>query len=184
MFKLNPRVDDLPQRFAVDAGGVRLLVLGTVELGGKGCMCPEGAVLKALMQHLLLWIPDDVILDMEAGLEHMGRASARGVDAMISVVEPGMRSVQTAQRIRKLAGDIGIPRTFVVANKIRQPHELETLQRALGGEALLGAIPYTAELVSADLQGRPLEMLDGAFVAAVNGIGEAIDRQALEKNTA
>jgi CO dehydrogenase maturation factor len=183
MFKLNPRVDDLPQRFAVDARGVRLLVLGTVELGGKGCMCPEGAVLKALMQHLLLWVADDVILDMEAGLEHMGRASARGVDAMITVVEPGMRSVQTAQRIRKLAGDIGIPRTFVVANKIREERELETLKRALGGEILLGAIPYTAELASADLEGRPLEMLDGAFVAAVNRIGEAIDRHALEKNT-
>jgi CO dehydrogenase maturation factor len=176
MFKLNPRVDDLSERFAVMVGGVRLLVLGTVELGGKGCMCPEGAVLKALMQHLLLWVPDDVILDMEAGLEHMGRASARGVDAMITVVEPGMRSVQTAQRIRKLAGDIGIPRTFVVANKIRRPHELETLQRALGGETLLGAVPFTAELASADLEGRPLDLQDGAFAAAVSRIGEAIDR--------
>lgn len=181
MFKLNPRVDDLPQRFAVDAGGVRLLVLGTVELGGKGCMCPEGAVLKALMQHLLLWVPDNVILDMEAGLEHMGRASARGVDAMISVVEPGMRSVQTARRIRKLALDIGIPRTLVVANKIRHEHECETLERALGGEPLLGAIPYTADLVSADLEGRPLELHDRAFAAAIDRIGEALDRQALEK---
>ncbi len=72
MFKFNPRVDDLPQRFAVDAGGVRLLVLGTVELGGKGCMCPEGAVLKALMQHLLLWVPD------RRDLGHGGRAGAHG----------------------------------------------------------------------------------------------------------
>ena len=182
MFKLNPRVDDLPQRFAVDAGGVRLLVLGTVELGGKGCMCPEGAVLKALMQHLLLWVPDDVILDMEAGLEHMGRASARGVDAMIAVVEPGMRSVQTAQRIRKLAGDIGIPRTLRRGQQ-DPPASMsrETLERALGGETLLGAIPYTAELASADLEGRPLEMQDAAFVAAVNRIGEALDRHALEE---
>ena len=120
MFKLNPKVDDIPQRFAVDADGVKLLVLGSVELGGKGCMCPESAVLKALMQHLLLRVDDDVILDMEAGLEHIGRASARGVEAMISVVEPGMRSVQTAARIHRLAKDIGIVRTFVVANKIRQ----------------------------------------------------------------
>ena len=67
-FKLNPKVDDLPEKFYVDAGGVRLLVLGTVETGGKGCMCPEGAVLKALLQHLLLRVTDDVVLDMEAGL--------------------------------------------------------------------------------------------------------------------
>ena len=119
MFRLNPEVDDLPERFSVSAGGVRLLVLGTVESGGKGCMCPEGAVLKALLQHLLLRTADDVILDMEAGLEHMGRASARGVDAMISVVEPGMRSVQTATRIQKLATDIGIKNHYVVANKIQ-----------------------------------------------------------------
>ena len=142
MFKLNPKVDDIPQRFAVDADGVKLLVLGSVELGGKGCMCPESAVLKALMQHLLLRITDDVILDMEAGLEHIGRASARGVDAMISVVEPGMRSVQTAARIHRLAKDIGIVRTFVVANKIRQTHELDVLRQALDGQVILGALPY------------------------------------------
>jgi len=104
MFKLNPKVDDLPEQFSVDAQGVRLLVLGTVNSGGKGCMCPEGALLKALMQHLLLRTCDEVILDMEAGLEHMGRASARGVDALIAVVEPGMRSVQTARRIPNSAG--------------------------------------------------------------------------------
>ena len=134
MFKLNPLVDDLPERFAVNTRGVRLLVLGTVELGGKGCMCPEGALLESLMQLLLLRLPDDVILDMEAGLEHLGRASARGVDAMIAVVEPGMRSVQTAERARRLAADIGIQRTFVVGNRIRDRHEIELIEQALKGQ--------------------------------------------------
>jgi CO dehydrogenase maturation factor len=180
MFKLNPRVDDLPQRFAVDAGGVKLLVLGTVELGGKGCMCPEGAVLKALMQHLLLWIPDDVILDMEAGLEHMGRASARGVDALVSVVEPGMRSVQTARRIANLAADIGIARTLVVANKVREDRELEALRRALCGASLLGVLPYTPALGAADLDGQPLDLQDAAFAAAINRLGEALEKQGKE----
>jgi len=177
IFKLNPQVDDLPERFAVDTGGVRLLVLGTVELGGKGCMCPEGAVLKALMQHLLLWVPDDVILDMEAGLEHLGRASARGVDAMIVVVEPGMRSVQTAQRIRKLAGDIGIPRTLVVANKLSTPHEREVLRRALGDQSLLGELPLDAELARADLDARPVELDDSPFAQAVCRIAAALEEQ-------
>jgi len=176
MFRLNPQVDDLPERFSVSAAGVRLLVLGTVESGGKGCMCPEGAVLKALLQHLLLRTPDDVILDMEAGLEHMGRASARGVDAMISVVEPGMRSVQTATRIQKLASDIGIQKHFVVANKIRDQREQETLERALSGQVIIGVLPYAAELARADLEGRAAEVADPAFAAAIAAIGEALEK--------
>lgn len=177
MFKLNPRVDDLPDRFSVDAGGVRLLVLGTVELGGKGCMCPEGAVLKALMQHLLLRIPDDVILDMEAGLEHMGRASAGGVDAMITVVEPGLRSVQTATRIQKLAREIGIKRTFVVANKISQEHERNVLQRSVDKQTIIGMLPYSAELARADLEGCSVDVDDQSLVDAVNHIQEALEKQ-------
>jgi CO dehydrogenase maturation factor len=177
MFRLNPEVDDLPQRFSVDADGVRLLVLGTVELGGKGCMCPEGAVLKALLQHLLLRVADDVILDMEAGLEHMGRASASGVDAMITVVEPGMRSVQTASRIRKLAGDIGIRHALVVANKVRQPHERDRLQQALKGQTIMGVLPYDPELARADLEGRPLCLQQSAFADAVRSVAETLQEQ-------
>ncbi len=175
-FKLNPKVDDLPDRFSVDAGGVRLLVLGTVETGGKGCMCPEGAVLKALLQHLLLRVEDDVILDMEAGLEHMGRASASGVDAMIVVVEPGLRSVQTAERIRRLASDIGVERIMVVANKVRSDAEREALQRALKDAELVGVLPYSEELSKADLEGRSVDVEDKAFAEAVRSVGAALDR--------
>ena len=177
LFTLNPKVDDLPGRFSVEVGGVRLLVLGTVEWGGKGCMCPEGAVLKALLQHLLLRIPDDVILDMEAGLEHMGRASARGVDAMIAVVEPGMRSVQTATRIQTLAKEIGIRRAFVVLNKVNHPREVEILARAMPGQVVLGALPFCPELASADLEGRPASPEAPAFVEAIDGIREALEMQ-------
>ncbi|MFH1268819.1 MAG: AAA family ATPase [Planctomycetota bacterium] len=180
MFKLNPEVSDLPERFSADAGGVRLLVLGTVELGGKGCMCPEGAVLKALMQHLLLRVEDDVILDMEAGLEHMGRASATGVDAMIAVVEPGMRSVQTATRIQKLAEDIGIRRTFVVANRVREQREFDVISGKFGGQMILGMLPYSAELARADLEGRSVDVDDEAFVAAVDRVREALEKRLAE----
>ena len=158
VFKLNPKVDDLPERFSCDAGGVRLLVLGTVETGGKGCMCPESAVLRTLMQHLFLRVSDEVIVDMEAGLEHLGRASARGVDAMIAVVEPGMRSVQTAQRVQRLAADIGIPRTLVVLNKIRDPHDRVVLEQALDGQKIVGELPYCLQLARADLEGSPVEL--------------------------
>ncbi len=177
MFKLNPKVDDLPDRFSVDTGGIKLLVLGTVESGGKGCMCPEGALLKALMQHLLLRLDDHVILDMEAGLEHMGRASATGVDAMITVVEPGMRSVQTATRIQKLAREIGIKSAFVVANKITEGYELDTLKRALSGQLVIGMLPYHAELARADLEGRPVDINDRILAEAVNRIAETLEQR-------
>ncbi|MHC4199785.1 MAG: ATP-binding protein [Planctomycetota bacterium] len=181
MFKLNPKVDDLPERFAVDAGGVRLLVLGTVETGGKGCMCPEGAVLKALLQHLLLRVEDDVILDMEAGLEHMGRASAAGVDAMIAVVEPGMRSVRTAERVGKLAADIGVKNVYVVVNRISDDGERDVIERALEkaleGRKVLGVLPVSKALARADLEGRSVDVDDPAFVGAVDRVGEALEEE-------
>jgi len=177
LFKLNPAVEDLPERFSVDADGVRLLVLGTVESGGKGCMCPEGTVLKALLQHLLLRVPEDVILDMEAGLEHLGRASAAGVDAMITVVEPGLRSVQTAERVHRLAAEIKIRRTFVVLNQIRSSEEADILAEVLGEQTILGSIPYLGELARADLEGRPVELTDPGLAKAIQGIGDALERQ-------
>ena len=177
MFKLNPKVDDLPDRFSVDASGVRLLVLGTLELGGKGCFCPEAAVLKSLMQHLLLRVTDDVILDMEAGLEHIGRASARGVDALISVIEPGMRSVQTAKRIGSLAKDIGIARHFVVANKVRQAGQRGVLQQAIDGQTILGELPYSAQLAQADLDGRSADVDDPALADAIKQIVDALEKE-------
>ena len=175
MYKLNPAVADLPDRFAVNTRGVRLLALGTVESGGQGCMCPEATLLKALLQHLLLRLPDAVILDMEAGLEHLGRASARGVDALLAVVEPGMRSVQTATRAARLAADIGIQRTLVVVNKIRAEHEVETLRQALGNLAILGALPYSAALARADLEGQSADVDDSVFRGAVERLSKTVE---------
>jgi len=123
-------------------------------------------------------------LDMEAGLEHMGRASAKGVDGLIAVVEPGMRSVHTATRIRKLAEDIGIERTFVVANKIRQQDERDAIHRALSGQAILGELPYSAEVARADLEGRPADVEDQAFVDALRRIGEDLERHLDDRNRA
>lgn len=176
MFKLNPKVDDLPDRFSVDADGVRLLVMGTVEGGGKGCMCPEGAALKALLQHLLLRMDCDVILDMEAGLEHMGRASASGVDAMVVVVEPGMRSVRTANSVRKLAGDIGIKRVCAVMNKISEDVERRSLLAALEGFEVIGALPFSKALARADLEGRSAQVDDEAFADAVERVCRALEQ--------
>ncbi|MDX1378848.1 MAG: ArsA-related P-loop ATPase, partial [Anaerolineales bacterium] len=80
-FTLNPRVDDIPERFSVIHRGVRLLEMGAVDLGGSGCICPESAMLKALFTHLLFQEDDILLLDMYAGVEHLGRATVDFVDA-------------------------------------------------------------------------------------------------------
>ena len=118
-FKLNPKVDDLPEKLSVEANGVKVMVMGGVKKGGAGCICPESILLKTLISHIVLARDEVVILDMEAGLEHLGRATAMSVDQLIVVVEPGRRSVETAFQIRRLAGDIGVKKLNFVGNKIR-----------------------------------------------------------------
>jgi CO dehydrogenase maturation factor len=151
-FKLNPTVHDLPEKLSGKHDGVRLMVMGTVKKGGSGCICPASAMLKALMSHLVLLGKDVIILDMEAGLEHLGRGTSRGVDFLIVVVEPGRRSVDTAAHIRELAGDIGLSRVLIVGNKIRSEKDKEYLQKALEGFIFLGFLDYDDEIIRADMQ--------------------------------
>ncbi|PWH16370.1 MAG: hypothetical protein DDG60_04155, partial [Anaerolineae bacterium] len=122
-FTLNPRVDDLPERFSVFYRGVRLLEMGAVETGGSGCICPEAALLKTLFTHLMFRKDEILLLDMYAGVEHLGRATADFVDAMLVVVEPTRRSLGTAAQIKKLANDIGLRRLYLVGNKVRDQAE-------------------------------------------------------------
>lgn len=155
-FSLNPKVDDIPERYFLDIDGIKLMALGTVENAGAGCICPESALLRRLTQHLVLERRDVIILDMEAGIEHLGRATAQGVDALLVLVEPGRRSVGTAQTIARLAAGLGIKHVFAVMNKVmsaEQAHELRELIRPL---PLLGVIDDDEELRHADLLGRPV----------------------------
>ena len=118
-FKLNPTVHDLPEKLSTEHDGIRLMVMGTVKKGGSGCICPASTMLKVLMSHMVLLGKEALILDMEAGLEHLGRGTSRGVDVLVVVVEPGRRSVDTAGTIRRLAGDLGVKKILIVGNKIR-----------------------------------------------------------------
>ncbi|NLZ53815.1 MAG: AAA family ATPase [Thermoanaerobacteraceae bacterium] len=154
MFKLNPKVDDIPEKYCIEHDGVKLLVMGTVKAGGSGCICPEHAFLRALMQHLLLGSQEALILDMEAGIEHLGRATADCVDAFIVVVEPGQRSIQTLKIIKKLAGDIGVKKIFAVGNKIRSQEEREFIIKACDDIPVLGFLSYDPDLIEADRLGQ------------------------------
>ena len=153
-FKLNPKVDDIPERFSHRMDGIRLLVLGGASTGGAGCICPESALLKALVTHLLLTPEQIVILDMEAGVEHLGRATAQAVSAMIMVVEPGQRSIQTALNVQRLAAQIGITKVGAVINKVTEGLKTDLLASSLGDVPILGTLPYDPGIAKADLEGR------------------------------
>ncbi len=150
-FKLNPKVDDLPEKYWVEHNGIKLMVMGRIKKGGSGCYCPENALLQALVNHLLLQRNEVIILDMEAGVEHLGRATAKAVDKLIVVVEPSRRSIETAGTISKLAQDIGLHNITVVGNKVRNQVEKEFLISSLSDFKFLGFIPYDQAIVDADL---------------------------------
>ena len=152
-FTINPRVDDLPERFSVEHRGVRLLEMGSVDLGGSGCICPESAMLKTLFTHLLFRQDDILILDMYAGVEHLGRATVDFVDAMIIVVEPTRRSLGTAAQIKKLAHDIGLTRLWLVGNKVRNDDEAAFLAAESPGLPVLGVLPADLAVQEADRRG-------------------------------
>ena len=152
-FRLNPRVDDIPSRFSVEHRGVRLLEMGTVRGAGAGCVCPENTVLRALVTHLLLRERETVLLDMVAGLEHLGRGTASSVDVMYIVVEPGQRSLTVAADIARLAGELGIARVWLVANKVRSEEDLVFIRGQLGALRLAGWLPRDDQAVEADMRG-------------------------------
>ncbi len=154
-FSINPKVDDIPEKYHIDVGGIQLMVLGTIEAPGTGCVCPESALLRRLVSHLIVERDEAVILDMEAGIEHLGRATAQAVDILVVVLEPGQRSVQTANKIAELASGLGIPRIGLVVNKVSDAEQLKQLQAGLPPLPLLGTISLHPELVVIDLAGRP-----------------------------
>ena len=155
-FTLNPRVDDIPERFSVLHRGVRLLEMGSVELGGSGCICPEAAMLKTLFTHLLFRNDEILLLDMYAGVEHLGRATVDFVDAMLIVVEPTRRSLGTAAQIKKLANDIGLNSLYLVGNKVRNDDEAKFLETETPGLPVLGFLPADLKVQEADRLNIPV----------------------------
>lgn len=162
-FSLNPKVDDIPDRFSLVRDNVKLLVMGTVQSGGSGCICPESTVLKALMNHLVLFRDDIVVMDMEAGVEHLGRATSASVDALVIVVNPGARSRAAAEKIRKLGTDIGIQKVLVLGNRVKGAEDEELIRSSLPDFEILGFLPENDEVVASDREGRrPFENIADA----------------------
>ena len=175
-YKLNPYVADIPEKFARDINGVKLLVMGTVDVGGSGCVCPEHVMLKAILSSLTYRKNDVVIMDMEAGLEHLGRGTASNMDQFIVVIEPGARSVQTYRNVKRLAKDLGVKQVRVVANKVRDQADEDFVRGAIPAEDLLGCIHYNPEIIDADRQGKSPYDFSPAAIEEIRQIKAILDR--------
>ena len=175
-FKLNPYVADIPDTFSKDINGVKLLVMGTVDVGGSGCVCPEHVMLKSVLSSLTYRKGDVVIMDMEAGLEHLGRGTAMNMDQFIVVIEPGARSVQTYHNVKRLAKDLGVKRVRVVANKVRDEKDEQFVLGAISAEDLLGMIHYNTEIMDADRNGKSPYDFSPTAIEEIRKIKEILDR--------
>ena len=175
-YTLNPKVSDIPDTYSKMANGVRLLVLGTVETGGGGCVCPEHVMLRRIINNLVLHRDDVVILDMEAGLEHLGRGTTESMDQFIVVIEPGARSVQTYKNVKRLAKDLGVKQVRVVANKVRNEEDEAFVRSKIPAEDLLGFIHYNTEVIDADRQGQSPYDFSNTVKKEITKIKSIIDK--------
>jgi CO dehydrogenase maturation factor len=175
-FKINPKVDDIPDMFAKEKNGVKLLVLGTVDVAGGGCVCPEHVIIKRLISHLVLQRDDVVIMDMEAGLEHLGRGTTSFMDRFIVVIEPGARSIQTFKNVKRLAYDLGVKKVEAVANKVRSEEDEKFIRENIPEDELLGIVHYSAGVMDADRAGSSPYDYDEAVVSEIRKIKEKLDK--------
>jgi len=181
VFKMNPKISDLPEKLSYDYkgdGSLKLMTMGTVEKGGEGCVCPAAVLLKALLRNIVVKKEEIVLLDMEAGIEHLGRRTAESVDAMIIVVEPGRKSLETAERIKNLSNDIGIKKILAVLNKCSSQEEKEFVAKKLDklDIELIGAIPMDKDVIMSDMEGKPLPQYKNSLaLESIKKIAEKLE---------
>jgi CO dehydrogenase maturation factor len=175
MFKMNPRVDDIPDRFSVTYRDIKLLELGAVEMGGSGCICAESVLLKQLVSMILLQRNEVVLLDMYAGVEHLGRATADMVDALLIVAEPTARSLGTAAQIKQLATDIKIPRLYLVGSKVQSQADRDFIAANSPGLPVIGFLSADPAVLEADRTRQPVYDLAPVLVEETRAIIDALN---------
>jgi CO dehydrogenase maturation factor len=176
IFKINPKVDDLPEGLGYKLNGITLLVMGKSKAASSGCYCPENVLLRRLLKHLVVEREEVVIVDMEAGIEHLTRGTAGSVDAFIVVIEPGQRSIQTAGMVRDMARDLGVKEFFVVANKVRGEEDLNFIRNGIGDMEVIGYISFNNAIIEADINGASPFSYSPQTVDEVRNIKSAIGK--------
>ncbi len=177
MFKFNPKVDDLPDEMGVVYRGVKLLLLGSIPQGGGGCFCPENVLLKNLVRHLLIQREEALIIDMEAGLEHLGRGSTGYVDALLIVVEPGQRAINTARQVKKLGEDLKIKKIMIVGNKVASDRDRQIIEENLSDFPILGHMSFNPKILQADREGKSPYDLDDKIKEEVKAILQELEKR-------
>jgi CO dehydrogenase maturation factor len=177
MFKLNPKVDDIPDEMGVNYQGVKLLLLGSIPQGGGGCFCPENVLLKNLVRHLLVQQEEALIIDMEAGLEHLGRGSTGYVDVLIIVVEPGQRAINTAKQIKKLGEDLRIKNMMIVGNKVNSDLDRQIIEENLSDFPVLGHMSFNPKVLQADREGKSPYDIDEKIKEEVKAILAELEKR-------
>ncbi len=174
-FKLNPRVSDLPDRLSDIHDGVRLLLLGAVAQGGAGCFCPASTLLQQLVRHVMLARNEVVLLDLYAGVEHLGRATADSVDVMLAVAEPTLRSLGTVAQIKTLAMDIGITDILLVGNKVSKEEDVQFLYDNAPDVPIAGFLRTSEFAMVADRTGASLYGLDDGLTRSIAEIASRME---------
>lgn len=176
MFRLNPRVDDIPEGYGYRFGNITLLITGRSKEAASGCYCPENVLLRRLLRHLVVERDEVVVLDMEAGIEHLTRGTAEAVDAFIVVVEPGQRSIQTAHAVGRMASELGVRKVFVAANKVRSEEDLEYIRQGVGDMELIGALWFDHSIMEADMKALPPYRTSAGLVRGIKEMKKKIEK--------
>ena len=181
VFRLSFTVDDVVREYAVRTPfGVDLIVMGTVKSMGSGCKCPANAVVRALLQHLIVERNEVVVLDMEAGVEHLGRGTAKHVDTMLIVADANMKSLMIAKRIHELVANAGIKQVFLVGNKVENKVQKETINNFAeeNGLEILDFVPFDQKVVEAEMRGEtPLECKESIAVHAIERLRDELTKK-------
>jgi CO dehydrogenase maturation factor len=177
IYKLNPKVDDLPEGIGYRLKGITLLTMGKLKAAASGCYCPENVLLRSLLKHLIVDRSEVVIVDMEAGIEHLTRGTAESVDVFIVVVEPGQRSLQTAKTVFKMAKALSVRKVFVVANKVRGPEDIAFIKDNIKGIEVLGSIAFNDAIMEADMKGSSPYLYSRETVNAVRDLKKKMEKE-------
>jgi CO dehydrogenase maturation factor len=179
VFKLHFTVDDIIEDNGMKSPyGVNLLVMGTVKSAGSGCACGANAVVRELLRHMIVDRDEIVVVDMEAGVEHMGRGTASQVDIMLIVADSSRKSLEISKKLTRFAHEAGIKKVLVIGNRVRDEEEKKLITDFTQKNELelLALIPYDDTVVKADRVGEaPLKYADSSqSVKAIQSIGEKL----------
>jgi CO dehydrogenase maturation factor len=183
VYRLSFTVDDVVRDYAVSTPfGVSLIVMGTVKAMESGCMCAPNAVIRALLRHLIVERNEAVVLDLEAGVEHIGRGTARQVDALLIVADSNLKSLEIAKHIHDLAMNAGMKQLYLIGNRVMNEAQKEAVKSFAekNGLSILTLIPFDQKVIEADMLGEtPLKHKEIEAVRAIDNICDVLLKKSI-----